>query len=89
MRRLARQIKRAIRGKIWWPSYRRYLKSDKWKALRERKLRQVGYKCEECPNTTYLQAHHLTYERVGNERLSDLKILCKWCHRRKHRRRRK
>lgn len=33
-----------------------------------------------CGETERLQLHHMTYERVGAEELSDLMWLCKTCH---------
>lgn len=31
-----------------------------------------------------LEIHHLTYDRVGNEKSSDLQVLCSKCHKLKH-----
>jgi hypothetical protein len=36
-------------------------------------------RCRDCGRRG-TEAHHLTYERVGRERLSDLVLLCKRCH---------
>ena len=33
-----------------------------------------------------LQVHHLTYIRLGNEDLSDLRVLCEWHHKQEHER---
>lgn len=60
--------------------YELYLKSEKWKQIRIRKFKQVGRKCEVCGSKKNLQCHHLNYERLGKERLSDLQILCTDCH---------
>ena len=32
----------------------------------------------------YLQAHHLSYARLGHERLDDLEALCMHCHENEH-----
>jgi 5-methylcytosine-specific restriction endonuclease McrA len=64
--------------------YAEYIRSPEWKKVRARKLRQVGWKCERCGRTSYLQVHHLTYDRLGRERLSDLEICCAGCHSREH-----
>ena len=59
--------------------YRLYLKSDLWYNVRKVKIAQMKV-CEECGGTKILQCHHLTYKRLGRERLSDLKLLCRKCH---------
>lgn len=65
-----------VRGAV----YEEYLDSDVWRRRRALKLEEVGYRCEQCGGTRTLQAHHLTYKRLGNERRSDLRILCCTCH---------
>lgn len=62
--------------RVRWESYQQYLNSNTWKKKRKRKLHQVGYKCEICSGTDNLQVHHLTYERIFQEPLSDLQVLC-------------
>lgn len=64
--------------------YKSYLKSDKWKEIRSTLFKMRGKKCENCSRTKALHIHHLTYDRIFNERLDDLQILCKDCHKRKH-----
>ena len=61
-----------------------YLQSNEWKVLKQTKLNQADYKCELCSSPYNLHLHHLTYERLGNEYLSDLSILCSECHQRQH-----
>jgi len=58
-----------------------YLQSAHWQEVRKRKLKQAGYKCEACGAKVKLDIHHLTYQRLGKERLSDLQALCRSCHR--------
>lgn len=65
-------------------TYQEYIKSHWWKALRSRIFKKRGRKCEVCRATKCLQLHHLTYERMGRERESDLKILCRDCHKLTH-----
>lgn len=60
--------------------YSEYLLSDEWKAKRKQKLIQGGGKCEVCGTQKRLQIHHLTYERIFREELSDLMILCRKHH---------
>jgi len=64
--------------------YQKYLKSSAWRKKREELFVLRGKRCEKCSNENYLQIHHLTYERIFNERLEDLKILCKGCHSNEH-----
>jgi 5-methylcytosine-specific restriction endonuclease McrA len=65
--------------------YERHLRSKPWKALRERALRRAGSRCEspQCSSSVSIgvEVHHLTYERLGHERLSDVIVLCRPCHR--------
>lgn len=73
--------------------YYNYLRSDKWqekrKAVFERALKNANCNnlhgiCERCgykPWKPILQVHHLTYERLYDEDLSDLMLVCPRCHR--------
>lgn len=73
--------------------YKRYLHSPHWQELRrqvfERALQNAGSTnlhgvCERCgyePWRPCLQLHHISYDRVGAERLEDLILLCPNCHR--------
>lgn len=63
--------------------YLSYLGSDVWQAVRQKKLASVGHRCEHrlwgifrCEEKVRLQVHHLTYDRLGNEKMSDLRVLC-------------
>jgi 5-methylcytosine-specific restriction endonuclease McrA len=65
--------------------YQEYLASEHWRDTRRRKLRQAEYQCQECGcKGVRLHVHHLTYERLGREWDSDLKVLCENCHRDAH-----
>lgn len=66
--------------------YHEYILSSKWKRKREQKLREVGYTCENkhCGSNQGLQVHHKTYKRLGHERMSDLRVLCRFCHEDEH-----
>jgi 5-methylcytosine-specific restriction endonuclease McrA len=58
-----------------------YTKTVKWKNKRKAKLDQVGRRCERCGSVTgRMDVHHKTYDRLGNERLEDLIVLCTRCH---------
>ena len=63
--------------------YIEYLSSDEWKELRNDALEWASYRCAICykPQPPHsLHVHHRTYDRVGNEDLSDLTVLCVDCH---------
>lgn len=60
--------------------YSEYLKSEHWRELRDRKLKQVGGKCQICGSTRGLQVHHKKYDNLGSENLWDLRVLCGNCH---------
>lgn len=60
--------------------YYKYLQTEHWRVLREHKLLTVDNRCQLCYNEWNLQVHHRTYERLGNEKLEDLTVLCKECH---------
>ena len=68
----------------WRAEYTEYLFSQEWKAKRAQVLRRAGWVCERCTAPAQ-QVHHLTYERVYNERLTDLQALCARCHQQVHR----
>ena len=60
--------------------YKRYLASREWAVLKRRvRERSQGW-CERCRARPYQETHHLTYERIGRERLEDLQALCRPCH---------
>ena len=56
----------------------RFRRSD-WKRLRSQVLERDAFTCQNCGEHA-TQAHHLTYERFGAEKLSDLVALCGPCN---------
>jgi len=71
---------RIRRGKYFWIDYKRYMKTPQWRNKREVVLHRAQYRCQCCKKREANQAHHLTYDRVGRERLSDLQAVCYHCH---------
>ena len=62
--------------------YRKYLNSGHWQEKRVLiRERSEGY-CECCGDMEMYAVHHLTYERLGCERLDDLLAVCFNCHNR-------
>ena len=57
-----------------------YMQSDAWKAKRE-EYRESGLPqdCQGC-GAFYVELHHVTYRRLGNESLRDLVPVCRRCH---------
>jgi 5-methylcytosine-specific restriction endonuclease McrA len=65
--------------------YMEYLKSDQWKEKRQAVLERDGNKCMLCGDSdTVLNAHHNSYDNVGDEPLGDLITLCCECHKHYH-----
>lgn len=65
--------------------YEPYLDSDAWDTKRKQRLALDGHKCSRCQrDNVKLDVHHITYERIGRERMTDLISLCRRCHRREH-----
>lgn len=64
--------------------YLAYLNSPGWRARRTRALRAADWRCSQCGSKREVQVHHLTYERLGAERDSDLQVVCVSCHRDVH-----
>lgn len=66
--------------------YLSVLRSPRWHQLRTRLLAERGRRCEACKKTKgagvpfSLELHHLTYERLGAERDTDVQLLCDICH---------
>jgi hypothetical protein len=67
-------------------SYDDYLHTPEWHARRREALRWAWYRCQTCnsPDPS-LDAHHRTYERLGEELPDDLTVLCYPCHQHIHR----
>lgn len=60
--------------------YEKYLASPQWKQRRLQAFERAGGRCERCGSAVKLEVHHLTYDRLGREELSDLLVVCKPCH---------
>ena len=57
-----------------------YMQSEKWKQLKLERLRIAQNKCESCGSTHNLHLHHIAYERLTQEELGDLAVVCEGCH---------
>ena len=61
-----------------------YMQTKQWIELKEHRLRIAQYKCECCGSTYKLHLHHVTYERLTQEHIEDVAVLCNICHNRLH-----
>jgi len=64
--------------------YEGYLRSPTWAAKRRQKLFEAGYVCEKCGGDCKLDVHHKTYAHLFDEPLTDLIVLCRYCHKVEH-----
>jgi hypothetical protein len=80
---LTKRKRKTSRIKQRRKEYKQYLKSDWWKVRRYSKVISIGT-CEVCGSNKHLLVHHLNYNSLGQERDSDLAVLCKGCHTRLH-----
>ena len=74
-------FKGKYRNKNW---YCDYLKSEHWITTSRLAQEHYGNKCTRCSETKNLQTHHKSYANIGKEKLSDLDVLCKKCHKEEH-----
>lgn len=78
---LPEEIKHVEIGRISQDeNYQIYMRSEKWRNLRYKKLMKAGFKCERCRSTDRLEVHHKHYDNFTKETESDLVVLCKRCH---------
>lgn len=61
-----------------------YMQTKQWSELKEHRLRIAQNKCEHCGSTNKLHLHHVTYERLTQEHIEDVVILCEECHNKVH-----
>lgn len=70
------------RVQSWWTGYRAYMKSSVWRAKRRERLDLDDGLCG-CGSAAE-HVHHLSYKRLGDERMDDLRSVCRACHSRIH-----
>lgn len=64
-------------------NYYSYIKSTEWRKKADEAKSRAGHRCQVCnrpQSIVTLNAHHRTYERLGNERPEDITVLCHECH---------
>src|SRR5687767_9857363 len=68
--------------KHWYRVY--VMRSVAWKRKHGACLERAGNRCQVCRKAVAVQAHHLTYERLGDEADEDLQAVCVACHKHGH-----
>lgn len=64
-----------------WPIvYKEYISSPAWKMKAQAAKERAGNRCMVCNSDINIQAHHRTYERLGQELPEDITVLCAKCH---------
>jgi len=73
----------------WDERYSEYLRSPEWLEIRSRILERDDYRCQWTGKASRpgdpLQVHHLTYDRIGCEQMTDLITVCRSAHKNHHR----
>jgi hypothetical protein len=77
---------RRRKSETWFNSYSDYLSSEKWRSKSQLVIMRDKI-CQACLRNPATQAHHKTYDNVGDEPLFDLVGVCKPCHEKLHGRR--
>ena len=63
--------------------YHEYIQSEQWRSKASEAKRRAENRCQICyrkAGEVTLDAHHRTYERLGDERPDDITVLCRECH---------
>jgi len=64
-------------------NYYEYIRSEAWRTKANAAKKRAGYRCQVCnkhSKEVQLDAHHRTYERLGQEIPDDITVLCRDCH---------
>ena len=81
-----KMLEPVLERRLWYRDY--YLQSRHWARFRAKAKRYYGNKCARCfrygINGVTIDVHHLSYERLWHERLEDVQLLCRECHKQKH-----
>jgi 5-methylcytosine-specific restriction endonuclease McrA len=61
--------------------YEKYLFTPEWNERRQAALKKASYRCQVCNSPDWLDVHHRHYGSPrGQERVSDLTVLCRGHH---------
>jgi hypothetical protein len=70
----------ALRDMLGYVDHAAYIKSEAWRVKADAAKQRAGHRCQVCNKSGQLDAHHRTYERLGNELPEDITVLCRECH---------
>lgn len=74
--------------KPWRQRYEDHIRSAYWRELKAKVIRRRGNRCERCGCAdSPLELHHNHYKTMGRERLKDVALLCRPCHKEEDRQR--
>lgn len=73
------EVNSRVRGAAWGASYGDVIATEEWRAT-ARRAKKRHPRCWVCQSRGRLEVHHLTYERVQEERDGDLVVLCRVHH---------
>ena len=62
----------------------KHMQGEYWANLKALKIEFTQHRCELCFSPNHLHLHHLTYQRLGCERVDDVVLLCYTCHQLQH-----
>lgn len=68
----------------WFDRYNEYLSSKCWSEKREKVLEMDEYRCLSTGSTKNIHVHHIHYNNVGCENISDIITVCKDIHKELH-----
>lgn len=61
--------------------YKAYIQSNAWKVFRASVIAAADERCQRCGDyADRLEIHHLHYDTIGQENLSDVLVVCPPCH---------
>jgi len=81
-----KMLQNVLDRRVWYRSY--YLQSNHWRHFKKRAKKHYGNKCARCfrygINGVVIDVHHLFYGNLWHEKLEDVQLLCRDCHKRQH-----
>jgi len=73
-------LAQSLRDEASAVDYDEYIQSEEWFARAYAAKVRAGHRCQVCYSPDKIQAHHRTYDRLGNELPTDITVLCDKCH---------
>ena len=77
-------MKEWLEPKEFQKEYSPYIQSYEWEMKRLEALKFYGRACMACKGEKNLHVHHADYSNLKNEKMEDLRVLCKRCHKDLH-----